>query len=63
MNTHVISVGEWSQSLLNRMDSAVEGDVFCLPTPMHLHAYELIKEQYFDQKQFKVEVIQTKAVE
>jgi hypothetical protein len=44
------------------MDSAVEGDVFCLPTPMHLHMYELIKEQYFDQKQFKVEVIQTKAV-
>jgi sortase (surface protein transpeptidase) len=61
MNTHVISVGEWSQSLFNRMNNAVEGDVFCLPTPMHLHAYELIKEQYFDQKQFKVEVIQTKA--
>ena len=61
MNTHVINVGEWSQSLFNRMTSAVEGDVFCLPTPMHLHAYELIKEQYFDQKQFKVKVIQTKA--
>ena len=61
MNTHVINVGEWSQSLFNRMNNAVEGDVFCLPTPMHLHAYELIKEQYFDQKQFKVEVIQTKA--
>ena len=49
-----ISVGEWMHSLKNRMDSAVEGDCFHLPTAMHLHAFKLLKEQDFPHKQFKV---------
>jgi len=41
-------------SLKNRMESAVEGDCFHLPTHMHLHAFKLLKETEFPNKQFKV---------
>jgi hypothetical protein len=55
MNIYV-SVGEWMSSIQSRMSSAVDGDCFCLPTPMHLHAYELVKETSFPARHFKVEI-------
>jgi hypothetical protein len=51
-----ISVGEWMNALQNRMSNAVDGDCFCLPTDMHLHAYTLVKEGSFPDRDFKVEV-------
>ena len=56
MEIHV-SMGEWMNSLMSRMDNAAEGDCFCLPTAMHLHAYSLIKEQYFGNKNLDVRVL------
>jgi hypothetical protein len=53
-----VSVGEWMNSLHGRMSSAVDGDCFYLPTDMHLHAFMLLKEQNFANKNFKVEVKQ-----
>ena len=53
-----ISLGEWMNTLQNRMENAMDGDCFCLPTMMHLHAYTLVKEQSFADKNFKVEVRQ-----
>lgn len=51
-----ISVGEWMNSLLSRMQNAADGDCFCLPTDMHLHAYVLLKESFFPDRQFRVEI-------
>lgn len=56
MVTHVISMGEWMNALMNSMNNAVDGDAFLLPTPMHLHAFLLLKEASFADKNFKVEV-------
>ena len=56
MEIHV-SMGEWMNSLMSRMDNAADGDCFCLPTAMHLHAYSLIKEQYFGSKNLNVRVL------
>lgn len=56
MDIHVISVGEWINTLLSRMDSAVDGDCFVLPTLMHLHAYSILKEGSFPDRDFKVEI-------
>ena len=54
MDIHVICVGEWMNTLLNRMNSAVDGDCFVLPTLMHLHAYNILKEGSFPEKDLKV---------
>jgi hypothetical protein len=51
-----ISVGEWMNALQSRMATAIDGDCFCLPTDMHLHAYMLVKEGSFPNRDFKVEV-------
>jgi hypothetical protein len=51
-----ISLGEWMKSIQSRMDNAVDGDCFCLPTRMHLHAYDLVKTTWFPDRNFKVEV-------
>lgn len=51
-----ISLGEWMNTLRIRMDSAVDGDCFCLPSPMHLHAFQLVKEASFPDRNFKVEL-------
>ena len=56
MDIHVISVGEWMNSLMSRMDSAMDGDCFYLPTLMHLHAYNLLKESSFPDKNLTVEI-------
>jgi hypothetical protein len=48
-----VSVGEWMNSLQNRMNNAVEGDCFHLPTTMHIHAFTLLKEEFFPHKNFK----------
>lgn len=55
MNIHV-ATGEWMQSLCRRMNSAMEGDCFLLPTEMHLHAFNLIKDAQFSGRDFKVKV-------
>jgi hypothetical protein len=52
-----ISSGEWIQALSSRMSNAVDGDCFLLPTPIHLHAFELLQgEERFSGKKFKVKV-------
>jgi len=56
MTTHVIGVGEWMHTLMNRMNNAVDGDCFRLPTSMHLHAYNLLKEDFFSDRTFTVDV-------
>lgn len=53
---HNISVGEWMNSLMSRMQHAADGDCFCLPTPMHLHAFSLLKDSNFPGRDFKVRV-------
>jgi hypothetical protein len=49
MEIHVFT-GEWFTSLSDRMASAMDGDVFCLPTPMHVHAFSLLKDSKFPQR-------------
>jgi len=56
MCTYVIGVGEWMQTLSSRMQTAVDGDLFVLPSAMHLHAYDILKEASFPAKNLKVEV-------
>jgi len=51
-----VPIGEWISNLRVRMQTAEEGDCFLLPSPMHLHAYELIKEAQFPTKKFRVKV-------
>lgn len=58
MDIHVIGVGEWMNSLMSRMTSAMDGDCFVLPTLMHLHAYNILKEGSFPEKDLKVEILQ-----
>ena len=56
MSTYVIGVGEWMQTLSCRINNAVDGDLFVLPSAMHLHAYNILKEASFPQKNLKVEI-------
>jgi hypothetical protein len=51
-----VCMGEWMNSLMSRMMNAADGDCFYLPTDMHLHAFYLLKETAFADKNFKVEV-------
>jgi hypothetical protein len=51
-----VCTGEWINSLMSRMMNAADGDCFYLPTDMHLHAFWLLKEASFADKNFKVEV-------
>jgi hypothetical protein len=45
------------QALSSRMSNAADGDCFLLPTPIHLHAFELLQEEErFSGKKFKVKV-------
>jgi hypothetical protein len=53
-----VCTGEWINSLMSRMLDAADGDCFYLPTDMHLHAFCLLKEASFADKNFKVEVRQ-----
>ena len=48
--------GEWMNSLMSRMMNATDGDCFYLPTLMHLHAFQLVKDASFPERIFKVEV-------
>jgi len=54
-----ISVGEWFNSLKDRMDDATDGDCFHLPTYMHYHAFTLLKEEVFPNKKLKVTINNT----
>ncbi len=54
MSTYVIGVGEWMQTLSSRMKTAVDGDLFVLPSAMHLHAYNLLKESCCPEKNLTV---------
>jgi hypothetical protein len=51
-----VSVGEWINALQTRMMNATDGDCFLLPTYMHLHAFTLLKEGMFPERDFKVEL-------
>mgnify|MGYP000986913778 CR=1 FL=1 len=61
MDVHV-NMGEWINSLTNRMSNAADGDCFYLPTLMHLHAYTILKDGPFADRNFKVEVKEQKTV-
>ncbi len=56
MSTHVIGMGQWMNALMHSMQNAVDEDVFLLPTLMHLHAYNILKEDFFPERTFKVEI-------
>ena len=51
-----VGMGEWINSLTSRMMNATDGDCFYLPTLMHLHAFQLVKDTSFPERNFKVEV-------
>lgn len=51
-----IFLGEWINTLQIRMNSAVDGDCFYLPSLMHLHAFQLVKDTSFPDRNFKVEL-------
>ena len=51
-----VQSGEWINSLTSRMMNAADGDCFYLPTLMHLHAFQLVKDSSFPELNFKVEV-------
>jgi len=59
MEIHQVSVGEWMNTLQSLMMNAADGDCFCLPTTMHLHAFLLLKEEVFPTRDFKVEIKQS----
>jgi len=48
--------GEWINSLYYRMQNAEEGSCFLLPSFMHLHAFEIVKQAQFPDKDFRVKV-------
>jgi hypothetical protein len=52
-----INVGEWMVSLKQRMKNATNEDIIYLPTKMHLHAFELLQEAEFGDKQFKINLL------
>jgi hypothetical protein len=54
-----INTGEWIQSLQGHMSSAVDGTCFHLPTDMHHHAFWLVKNNWFPERDFKVIVEKT----
>jgi len=54
MEIHRVFTGEWTSSLMRRMNNAMDGDCFVLPTQMHLHAYNLLKADAFQGRDFKV---------
>lgn len=58
MEIYQVSMGEWMNSLQSLMSNAADGDCFYLPTYMHLHAFFLVKEAEFPERDFKVEVKQ-----
>jgi hypothetical protein len=51
-----VSVGEWMNTLQHLMANAVDGDCFCLPTSMHFHAFLLLKEGQFPDKNLRVKI-------
>jgi hypothetical protein len=51
-----VAIGEWINTLRSLMDNAADGDCFCLPTTMHLHAFVVTKETYYPTRDFKVEL-------
>jgi len=55
MDIHV-SVGEWMNTLQHLMMNAVDGDCFCLPTNMHFHAFMVLKEGQFPDKDLRVKI-------
>jgi hypothetical protein len=56
-----VLMGEWTRALSCRMSSAVDGDCFVLPTPIHLHAFEtLMGEEQFANKKFRVKLASAK---
>ena len=55
MEIHVF-MGQWMNAITDQMSRASDGDIFLLPSLMHLHAFELIKKDRFPSKDIKVKV-------
>lgn len=51
-----ISTGQWISFIQDSMANAVDGTCFHLPTDMHLHAFLLVKNDCFPDRDFKVTV-------
>jgi len=51
-----VAIGEWMTTLSGLMDEASDEDVFYLPSLMHLHAFEILKNGSFKEKAFTAEV-------
>jgi hypothetical protein len=54
-----VSTGQWINALKQSMDSATDGTCFHLPTTMHYHAFSLVKDSCFPERDFKVTVEKT----
>lgn len=52
-----VNVGEWMVSLKQHMHNVSSEDTIYLPTKMHLHAFELLQEAEFGDKQFKINLL------
>jgi len=57
MDIHILH-GEWIAALSNHMANACDGDTFCVPTQMHLHAFWIAQNNLFPNKSFKVKIQQ-----
>ena len=55
MDVH-IAVGEWIYSIQSHMTLAADDTCFHLPTPMHVHAFWIVKDKFFPEKNFKLVV-------
>jgi hypothetical protein len=55
MDVH-IAVGEWIHSIQRHMELAGDDTCFHLPTPMHVHAFWIVKDGSFPEKNFKLVV-------
>lgn len=53
MEVHVFT-GEWIHSILKKVDEAVDGSDFFLPSDMHLHAFYLALESLATNKKINV---------
>lgn len=57
MDIHIFP-GEWIAAFSNHMTSACDGDTFCVPSSMHLHAFWIAQNNLFPTKSFKVKIQQ-----
>jgi hypothetical protein len=51
-----VSLGQWMHGMAGLMSQAPDRSTFLLPSEMHLHAFQLLKEASFSDKQFTVKL-------